>query len=303
MRWLSWALAAVLLLAARPGLCAGSYDAAEYELTRQIESGKLSGDALGLTYLRRGYVRMLTRDAEGAIADLNSAIDAAPKMLEAYELRAEFWRLTGRADQAIADASQAIALAPPDDPAPFMIRASIWEQSRDYAKAVADYDAALGRDPKKWEARVLRGIAFAELGDDEHALADLDEAIKTDPGTLGTRKHTECIRTQAQTTPNCKSEERPIYSKELLDRAYRSRGVLLLHQGAYERAAADLDIAGYTDGAMVYLGLANLALGKCRKGYSNIRMSSNHDSVPLEQALATHREFIMKTECAEYVFE
>jgi len=29
---------------------------------------------------------------------------------------------------------------------------------------------------------------------------------------------------------------------------------------------------------------------------------SDHDSVPLEEALAKHREFIMKTKCADYVF-
>jgi len=50
-----------------------------------------------------------------------------------------------------------------------------------------------------------------------------------------------------------------------MQRAYRSRGVILLNQGAYELAAADLDRAGYTDGAKVYLGLARMALANARR--------------------------------------
>jgi hypothetical protein len=54
---------------------------------------------------------------------------------------------------------------------------------------------------------------------------------------------------------------------------------------------------------MVYLGLSRLALGDCQKGYGNIRQGSDHDSIDLDDALAKHRDFIMKTTCASYVFD
>ncbi|HZF32668.1 MAG TPA: tetratricopeptide repeat protein [Candidatus Angelobacter sp.] len=295
-------LAVVLLFAGGAGARADFYDSARDPLTQQIESGTLSGDALATAYLKRGYLWMLSRNAEQSLADFNQAIAAAPKMVDAYELRAELFRATGRIDQAIDDASQAITLAPTSNAQPYFLRAEIWEQKGDYGKAVADYDAGLGRDPKVWAGRMQRGLALAKLGDDARALPALDEAIKTDPHTLRTEHHKECVRTQAQTTPNCKTVDRPISTDELMQRAYRSRGVILLNQGAYELAAADLDRAGYTDGAKVYLGLARMALGKCQAGYGAVRQGSDHDSVPLEEALAKHREFIMKTKCADYVF-
>ena len=302
MRWLFAMLAVVLLLTAADAR-AQLYNAERYTLTEQIESGKLSADALAMAYLKRGYLWMLEQDGKDALADINQAIAAAPKMVLAYQLRAELFKATGRIDQAIEDASQAITLAPASDPQPYFFRAEIWEQKGDYAKAVADYDAGLGRDPKVWAGRMQRGLALAKLGDDARALQALDEAIKTDPKILRNVQQRECVRTQAQTTPNCKTVDRPIYTDDLMLRAYRRRGVILFNQGAYERAAADLDRAGYTEGAMVYLGLSRLALGDCRNGYGNIRQGSDHDSIELDDSLAKHRDFIMKTKCASYVFD
>jgi tetratricopeptide (TPR) repeat protein len=302
MRWLSFMFGAVLLLAAADAR-AQFYNGERYTLTEQIESGKLSGDALAMAYLRRGYLWMLERDGKDALADMNQAIAAAPKMVLAYELRAELFKATGRIDQAIEDASQAVTLSPASDPQPYFFRAEIWEKKGDYAKAVADYDAGLGRDPKVWAGRMQRGLALAKLGDDPRALAALDEAIKTDPGTLRTEHHKECFAYGGQATPNCKTVDRPVSTAELMGRAYRGRGVILLNRGDYERAAADLDRAGYTDGAKVYLGLARMALGKCQAGYGAVRQGSDHDSVPLDDALAKHRDFIMKTPCASYVFD
>ena len=302
MRCLSAVLGLALLLTVS-GARAQFYNSERYKLTEQIESGELSGDALATAYLKRGYLWMLEHDGKDALEDINQAIAAAPKMILAYELRAELFKATGRIDEAIDDAAQAITLAPAGDPQPYFFRAEIWEQKGDYAKAVADYDAGLGRDPKSWAGRMQRGLALAKLGDDAHALEALDEAIKTDPKILRTEHPRECVRTQAQTTPNCKTVDRPVYTDELMLRAYRSRGVILFNQGAYERAAADLDRAGYTEGAMVYLGLSRLALGDCKKGYGNIRQGSDHDSIDLDDVLAKHRDFIMKTTCASYVFD
>jgi len=302
MRWLFAMLAVVLLLAAS-GARAQSYESERNRLKQQIESGQLSGDALAKAYLTRGYIWMLLRNGQEALADINQAIAAVPQMAEAYELRAELLAAVGRIDQAIEDASQAITVAPASDPQAYFFRAEIWEKKGDYAKAVADYDAGLARDPKVWAGRMQRGLALAKLGDDARALQALDEAIKTDPKILRNVQQRECVRTQAQTTPNCKTVDRPIYTDDLMLRAYRSRGVILFNQSAYERAAADLDRAGYTEGAMVYLGLSRLALGDCKKGYGNIRQGSDHDSIDLDDALAKHRDFIMKTKCASYVFD
>ena len=51
-----------------------------------------------MAYLRRGYLWMLERDGKDALADMNQAIAAAPKMVLAHELPAELFKATGRID-------------------------------------------------------------------------------------------------------------------------------------------------------------------------------------------------------------
>jgi Tfp pilus assembly protein PilF len=57
----------------------------------------------------RGQAKQHLGDLNGALADLNEAIRLAPDDHRAYLIRAEIWRLLGRADLAARDRQQAHA--------------------------------------------------------------------------------------------------------------------------------------------------------------------------------------------------
>lgn len=56
-----------------------------------------------------------------------------------------------------------------------------YEKKQDYTHAVADHDQAIKTDPKNPLAFNNRGNAYAAQGDFEHAIADYDEAVKLNP--------------------------------------------------------------------------------------------------------------------------
>jgi lipoprotein NlpI len=60
-----------------------------------------------------------------------------------------------------------------------------WTNKGDADKAIADYDTALGLDPKMTTAYSWRGSAWADKGDNDRAIADYTEAIKLDPKDSG----------------------------------------------------------------------------------------------------------------------
>jgi len=214
MRWLFRVLAVVLLFAGGAGAHADFYDSARDPLTQQnrirhafrrragdgLSQARLSLDALAERRAVAGGLQ--PGDRRGA--EDGGCLRAARRTLSGYRKDRPGHRRC----------LQAITLAPTSNAQPYFLRAEIWSRKGDYGKAVADYDAGLGRDPKVWAGRMQRGLALAKLGDDARALPALDEAIKTDPHTLRTEHHKECVRTQAQTTPNCKTVDRPISTDE-----------------------------------------------------------------------------------------
>lgn len=267
-------------------------------LTEKIESGQLTGDALASAYLQRAFLWYLIGDHAKTIDDCTQAVGAAPKMIDSYELRAEAYRRMGRLDEALADASQAVSLAAPTDSTPYLLRAKVLEDHHDYAKAAADYDEALKRNPDTWEAYVYRGAAFAEAGEGDRAIADLGHAIATDPGMIHKSSFRSCTRFQGQTTPNCTSQDVGTSTADLVQKAYFTRGLVLFRKAEYQRSTGDFRHAG-TSEAMVYWGLADLALGNCQEGYSEIRRAYNNYYPSVEKALADHHDFIAKTACPE----
>src|SRR5262245_53095748 len=56
-----------------------------------------------------------------------------------------------------------------------------WMAKGDIARAIADYDEAIQRDPSQAAVFHNRGIACAAKGDFDGAIADYDEAIRLNP--------------------------------------------------------------------------------------------------------------------------
>jgi Tfp pilus assembly protein PilF len=115
----------------------------EEEFNQRIETGRLTGAALADAYIDRGLLRLSTENSDGAVADFNLAIQAAPDLAEAY-----VWR--------------GIAMG----------------AKKDRARAREDYGRALAIDPDYWFAHGNSGLAMAEAGEDDAALAELARAVE-----------------------------------------------------------------------------------------------------------------------------
>lgn len=115
----------------------------EEEFNQRIQSGGLSGAALADAYIDRGLLRLATQNPDGAIADFDLAIQAAPRQPEAY-----VWR--------------GVAMS----------------AKNDTARAREEYGRALAVDPDYWFAHGNSGLAMMEAGEDDAALAELARALE-----------------------------------------------------------------------------------------------------------------------------
>jgi tetratricopeptide (TPR) repeat protein len=83
-------------------------------------------------------------------------------------------------DRAIDEATAAIRADP--SPAAHVSRGLLWQEAREYARAIADYNEAIRLDPWSEAAYQDRANALEAQGRYAEALADYDAAIRLDPG-------------------------------------------------------------------------------------------------------------------------
>jgi len=98
----------------------------------------------------------------------------------AYNNRGLPWNAKGEYDKAIADFDQAIGLDPKLALA-YNGRGYAWNAKGENDKAIADFDQAIGLDPKDALAYNGRGLAWNAKGEYDKAIADFDQAIGLDP--------------------------------------------------------------------------------------------------------------------------
>ena len=97
-----------------------------------------------------------------------------------YRNRGYAWRYKGDFDRAIADYDQAIGFDPKDALAYFN-RGYAWRAKGDNDRAIADYTEAIRLDPKNAVAYNNRGNAWGAKDDLDRAVADYDQAIGINP--------------------------------------------------------------------------------------------------------------------------
>lgn len=147
-----------------------------------------------------------------AVRDLDQAVERCPESFQAYYFRGLAKEDMGRMEEALADYDEAIRLDP-EITDPRMRRGVLHLKAGRMEEALADFSATVG--PGDGEdggvlPLILRGKALGELGRHDEALADLDEAVRIDPGRWST---------------------------------YLARGFEKGLQRRYEEALADLDMA------------------------------------------------------------
>jgi len=113
------------------------------------------------------------------IADATEAIRLAPNV-PSFNLRGSAYYDKGEYDIAISDFNDALRMGPPNGTV-FHNRGNAWRGKGEYTKAIADYDASIKSDPKSPFSWQNRGISRQALGDLDGALADINEAIRLGP--------------------------------------------------------------------------------------------------------------------------
>jgi tetratricopeptide (TPR) repeat protein len=135
-------------------------------------------------YDRRAQFRKVTGDLDGALADYNRAIELDAKDAAAYNGRGNVKKAKHDLDGALADYSRAIELNGGNAVA-YYNRAITRQDKGDLDGALTDFGPAIQLDPKNSAAYYSRGIAKAMKGDLDGALADYNRSIQLDPKSAG----------------------------------------------------------------------------------------------------------------------
>jgi tetratricopeptide (TPR) repeat protein len=207
------------------------------QLTQTIESGTLANERLADAYVQRGNAWRTSHDPENALADYSRAVEVAPSLATGYEARAQLLLSLRRYDPALDDASKLVTLGPASELNGRLIRAAVLAATGRHDLAAAEYDEVIARFGRSWQMLARRGAELVAIG------------------VQGSR---------------------------------------------YEQALADLERAGTFGDNLVYRGLAKLGLGRCSDGYDDLRHSTGDTQIDLKSTLAAHQAFIQQTKCAGY---
>lgn len=138
-------------------------------------------------FLRRSIEWWSKNDWDRAIAEYDRAIEIDTGSAPAWYGRGAALLAKNQYDRAIADLDQAIRLDP-DYPAAYNNRCwAIAIAGRDLAKALTDCDRALRLDPGNAEALDSRGFVKLRLGRTEEAIADYTAALDRNPKLASSR--------------------------------------------------------------------------------------------------------------------
>ncbi|WP_265596150.1 tetratricopeptide repeat protein [Verrucomicrobium sp. BvORR106] len=217
---------------------------------------------LGTLYGRTGQ-------HETAVATFTSILKANPNIAEAYALRGISYSNLNNVEKAMVDLGQAFALGTADKgilAQAHTTRALIYFNSREFAKAEADFSAVLELMPGNWEVRQIRSQVYMILGQTDKALSDVNALVAGDPtraegyyrrahvlGQINDHKAAEAACTKAL---ECDPNFAP---------ALASRGASRFQLGDMDGAQADLDAAEKLDPKLVDVHRARVFISMEKK--------------------------------------
>lgn len=124
-------------------------------------------------YLTRGVAYSTVKNYESAIADLTRAVELDPRFTVAYFARACAYGSDSRA--AITDLDKALQLNPKLIYA-WYNKGLIYLREHDYTSALQCFNEAIAINPSFGEAYYNRGLVYLQIGNKQHAFADLSKA-------------------------------------------------------------------------------------------------------------------------------
>ena len=130
--------------------------------------------------LRRGIELQEQGHIEQAYGAYSAAIEADPKIAEAYARRAYVYIVMDDLTSAAADLRIAEKLEP-DLPLTSLHRGMIYDEIGNHDEAILEYTRAIDLDSGMSDAHISRASVYLEIGDAESALDDLSAAGRLEP--------------------------------------------------------------------------------------------------------------------------
>jgi len=145
----------------KPDITAEKLEQAQYHFELGLKMAVLDKDTIG--------------DWQGAIKELDKAIELDSDFQKAYHYRAIMNSYLQQYEQAMTDINSALNL---DDKSveSYFVRAGLFAQKSDYKKAIEDFSTIIKIDPSNGKAYDHRGYAKIELGNKDEGCKDLNNA-------------------------------------------------------------------------------------------------------------------------------
>ena len=239
----------------------GEFDRAVEDYDRAIMANPEDFEA----YNQRGTVRLIMGEPERAIPDYDKAIAVNPKFVSRLRQsrrglpRAGRFRPRHRRLQSGAHDRSEIRHGLDN-------RGITYVEKGEYARGIADFDAALKIDPMMTIVYTHRAMAHASNGARDRALADFDQAIKIDPSDpyiyLG---RGNMFLEQGQLDRAISDYDSAIMAERNFADAFANRGVAYARKGDFNRAVVDFDRAIMLDPSLPDL-FANRGLSYVKTG-------------------------------------
>ncbi|MDY6901656.1 MAG: tetratricopeptide repeat-containing serine protease family protein, partial [Cyanobacteriota bacterium] len=141
--------------------------------TRPLAKAELKAE----DYLAKAVNKRKEKNYQGAISDLNQAINLNPKYADAYYLRGISYSNAGNPQKALPDVNQALKINPNHGEA-YRLRGYLRSREKNYQEAISDYTQAIRINPNDAASWRRRGFARGDLKDYPGAINDLTKAVQ-----------------------------------------------------------------------------------------------------------------------------
>ncbi|MCZ2357677.1 MAG: tetratricopeptide repeat protein [Bacteroidia bacterium] len=131
----------------------------------------------GQFYFNRAYTKSLMEDFKGAIEDFNKTIELKYRLAEAYFERGYCKDMTSDFEGAISDYTNAIATNK-EYPDAYNNRAFVYYKQKKYKEALKDFDKAIKLKDDNVGAYVNRGFVKKDMDDLKGACSDWQKAVE-----------------------------------------------------------------------------------------------------------------------------
>jgi serine/threonine protein kinase/regulator of sirC expression with transglutaminase-like and TPR domain len=196
---------------------------------------------VALGYLNKAQLKSPRYDL--ALGYYRAALAIRPANAQAHQAMADTLFEKGAIDDAMAEYSRMIDLAP-NDPASWIARGERYDSLGKFEKAVTDLSKAIETNPQSVKAWESRGVAYVHHRDFDKGFADLNKALKLDPNAPYVwRERGRVYRDQGEHQKAIADFTRAIELNPTSFVSWEDRGTAYYLLRKYHEALADLNKA------------------------------------------------------------